>query len=54
MKKILFTFLFSLFFNRVYAIKNIHVNKESLIPKFDTNIRKYNYFTDSDSINIEV
>ncbi len=54
MKKILFTFLFSLFFNRVYAIENIHVNKESLIPKFDTNIRKYNYFTDSDSINIEV
>lgn len=54
MKKILFTFLFCLFFNRVHAIENIHVNKENLIPKFDTIIRKYNYFTDSDSINIEV
>ena len=54
MKKILFTFLFVLSLGKVYAIENIEINKDNLIPKFNTSLKKYNYFTDLSNINIEV
>jgi hypothetical protein len=53
MKKIIIILCF-LFCDRVFAIDNITIDNESLIPKFDANIKKYNYFTNKDSVTIKV
>ncbi len=54
MKKILFTFLLCLFFERVYAIENIIINNDNLIPKFSKDMKKYNYFTELNEVYIDV
>lgn len=54
MKKILFTILIILFFNKVNAIENIKINGDDLIPKFDSSLKKYNYFTNSDKALINI
>ena len=54
MKKILFTFLLCLFFERVYAIENIKINNDNLIPKFSKDMKKYNYFTELNEVYIDV
>lgn len=53
MKKILLIIglLFSI---KVKAIENITINNENLSPSFNRNIKVYNYYTNSDSINIQV
>ncbi len=53
MKKILFTFLLSLFSFKIYALENIKINNEDVIPMFDINTKKYNYFTDSSIVLIK-
>lgn len=53
MKKILL--IISLIFSiKVKAIENITINNENLSPNFNSNIKVYNYYTQSDSINIKV
>lgn len=52
MKKIIL--IFFLLISRVYAIENIEINNGLLVPIFDKEINKYNYFTSSDSIIINV
>ena len=53
MKKILLI-ISLLFCIKVKAIENITINNESLSPVFNSEIKVYNYFTYSDSINIQV
>ena len=43
-----------LFCIKVKAIENITINNENLSPIFNSDIKVYNYFTYSDSINIQV
>ena len=53
MKKItIFILLFCVV--KVNALSNIQVNNEELIPSFDKEIKVYNYYTDSESVNINV
>ena len=53
MKKItIFILLFCVV--KVNALSNIKVNNEELIPSFDKEIKVYNYYTDSESVNINV
>lgn len=53
MKKItIFILLFCVV--KVNALSNIKVNNEELIPSFDKEIKVYNYYTDSESANINV
>ena len=53
MKKItIFILLFCVV--KVNALSNIKVNNEELIPSFDKDIKVYNYYTDSESVNISV
>ena len=54
MKKIIFIILF--FFNicYVYGIEDIEINNEYLIPKFESNIKVYNYYTSKDIVTINV
>lgn len=53
MKKItIFILLFCVV--KVNALSNIKVNNEELIPSFDKDIKVYNYYTDSESVNINV
>lgn len=54
MRKILFAVLFLCFILRVDAIEDIKINEEKLSPYFDNQFKKYNYFTNSDYINIYV
>ncbi len=54
MKKILFTFFILVEFVNVYAIEDIKINGKSLIPYFDNNTKKYNYYTDDDNVIINV
>lgn len=53
MKKILLI-ISLLFCIKVKAIENITINNENLSPVFNSEIKVYNYFTYSDSINIQV
>lgn len=53
MKKILLI-ISLLFCVKVKAIENITINNENLSPVFNSEIKVYNYFTYSDSINIQV
>lgn len=53
MKKILLI-ISLLFCIKVKAIENITINNENLSPVFNSDIKVYNYFTHSDSINIQV
>ena len=51
MKKItIFILLFCVV--KVNALSNIKVNNEELIPSFDKEIKVYNYYTDSEIVNI--
>lgn len=53
MKKItIFILLFCVV--NVNALSNIKVNNEELIPSFDKEIKVYNYYTDNESVNINV
>lgn len=53
MKKItIFILLF--YVVKVNALSNIKVNNEELIPSFDKEIKVYNYYTDSENVNINV
>ena len=54
MKKILFAFFVMFLSFKVYAIESIKVNEENIIPSYDKNIKKYNYFTDNNEIIIKV
>ncbi len=54
MKKILFTFLLCLFFEKVFAIEKILINNDNLIPYFSKDIKKYNYFTELNELYIDV
>ena len=54
MKKILLFFLFFFNISHIYGIEDIEINNEYLIPKFDKSIKVYNYFTNSDKVNIKV
>ena len=53
MKKILLI-ISLLFCIKVKAIENITINNENLSPVFNSDIKVYNYFTYSDSIDIQV
>ena len=53
MKKILFLMLFFISF-KVYAIDNIEIDGNNLIPVFSSDIKVYNYYTDKDNVNISV
>ncbi len=53
MKKIIFTFLLFLSF-KVYAIENISINSEALIPYYSSEIHIYNYYSLEDSIKIVI
>lgn len=53
MKKILLI-ISLLFCIKVKAIENLTINNENLSPVFNSDIKVYNYFTYSDSINIQV
>ena len=53
MKKILLIIiLFS--FSRVYAIENIKINDDNLIPEYNKNTKVYNYYTNKNEVNIYV
>lgn len=53
MKKItIFILLF--YVVKIDALSSIKVNNEELIPSFDKEIKVYNYYTDSESVNISV
>jgi len=54
MKKILFTIFILLLSSKIYAIEKIMINNDNLIPNFDKNLKKYNYFTMSDKVLINV
>lgn len=54
MKKIILFLIILFGFNRVYAIENISINNENLSPIFDSQYRKYNYYTNEDKISIKV
>lgn len=53
MKKIILSILLILPFD-INAIEKIKINNEDLSPYFDNKIKKYNYFTNEDEINIKV
>ncbi len=53
MKKIILSILLLLPFS-INAIEKIKINNEDLSPYFDNKIKKYNYFTNEDEININV
>ena len=53
MKKIILSILLILPFS-IKAIEKIKINNEDLSPYFDNKIKKYNYFTNEDEINIKV
>ena len=53
MKKIILSILLILPFG-INAIEKIKINNEDLSPYFDNKIKKYNYFTNEDEINIKV
>ncbi len=46
--------IFSFCFDRVFALSDIKINNESVIPYFDINTKVYNYFSDKDSVLISV
>ena len=52
MKKIILLFLLLFDISSVSAIENIEIDGEYLIPKFDKDVTKYNYFTTNDRIEI--
>ncbi len=53
MKKILFIIcLFSYY--KVYAISNITIDNNDLIPSFNSNTKIYNYYTNKDSVRIKI
>ena len=54
MKKILFAIFIMFNLNTINALENIKINNDNLIPSFDVNLRKYNYFTTSDKILVTV
>ena len=54
MKKILFTILIALINIKIYALDKITINNDNLIPIFEKDLKKYNYFTSSDKILINV
>ena len=54
MKKIILIILMFICMIKVTAIENIEINSEYLIPKFEKNIRVYNYYTNKDSVTIKV
>ena len=55
MKKIvLFLLLFLSNFSYIYAIENIEIDGEYLIPKFDKEIKQYNHFTTNDIVKINI
>ncbi len=39
---------------KVYAIENIEIDGSYIIPKFEKNVRVYNYFTNKEIVNIKV
>ena len=53
MKKNILSILLILPFS-INAIEKIKINNEDLSPYFDNKIKKYNYFTNEDEINIKV
>ena len=53
MEKIILSILLILPFS-INAIEKIKINNEDLSPYFDNKIKKYNYFTNEDEINIKV
>ena len=53
MEKIILSILLILPFS-IKAIEKIKINNEDLSPYFDNKIKKYNYFTNEDEINIKV
>lgn len=53
MKKIILSIFLILPFG-INAIEKIKINNEDLSPYFDNKIKKYNYFTNEDEINIKV
>ena len=46
--------IFSFCFDRVFALSDIKINNENVIPYFDINTKVYNYFSDKDSVLISV
>ena len=54
MKKILFTILIALINIKIYALDKITINNDNLIPIFEKDLKKYNYFTSSDKVLISV
>lgn len=54
MKKILFTILIVLINIKVLALEKITINNDNLIPIFEKDLKKYNYFTNSDKVLINV
>lgn len=54
MKKILFTILIVLINIKVLALEKITINNDNLIPIFEKDLKKYNYFTNSDNVLINV
>lgn len=54
MNKILFAFLFVFMYINVFAIEDIKIDNNSLIPTFEKSIKKYNYFTNKDMVNINI
>ena len=54
MKKILFTILIVLINIKIFALEKITINNDNLIPIFEKDLKKYNYFTSSDKVLISV
>lgn len=56
MKKKLYIIMciFSFCFDRVFALSDIKINNESVIPYFDINTKVYNYFTNKDNVLISI
>jgi hypothetical protein len=52
MKKIIL--ICFLLFEKVYAINNITIDNDELSPKFSSNIKVYNYFTNKDKVKIKL
>lgn len=54
MKKMILFFLFFISINTIYAIEDIEIDSEYLVPRFNKNINVYNYFTSNNSIKVNV
>ena len=54
MKKIFIVIISFICMNNIYAIENITIDNNKLIPSFDKNIHVYNYFTNNDEVYINV